>query len=472
MDFKNINITSESFYSYLFCKYKGYLKLKGKKGITTDFEKFNDSELIERKKKYFGHLSAKFKVKQLPDDAPLDVKTMKYGFDYLLNVSIIENDLFSKVHALEKHHGKSSLGDFFYIPVLVIPACKISKIDRLLLSYQSLLIRSIQSKQPSFGKIVFGRSHKTRIVRLDNLLKEIEQIISELNKVSNDENKPRLSLNKHCQLCEFKESCFQKAQNDDDLSLISGLKEKEISQYNNKGIFTVKQLSYTFRPRRKHKRSTKIIKRHYHALKALAIREKKVYILEKPELPTDAVKIYVDVEGDPERDFYYLIGLVIDTGRSIEKFSYWVDDKSKMKKMISKFLDRISRYHRIKVYHFGSYETRFFNSLMKLSPKSAHGTVKRIIDNSVNVLSIIYTSLYFPTYTNGLKEIAGYLGFNWTNTGASGLQSILLRRKWEKGRNPELKDNLIVYNAEDCLALKMLTEFILLLNLEREKPTH
>jgi hypothetical protein len=84
-----MNTMSESFYSYLVCKYKGYLKLKGKKGITTDFENFNNSQLIECKEKYFGHLSSKFQVKRLPDEASLDVKIIKCGFDYLLNVSIL-----------------------------------------------------------------------------------------------------------------------------------------------------------------------------------------------------------------------------------------------------------------------------------------------------------------------------------------------------------------------------------------------
>ena len=71
---------------------------------------------------------------------------------------------------------------------------------------------------------------------------------------------------------------LQKAIELDHLSLISTIKEKDIYQLNSKGIFTVNQLSYTFKPRRSPKRQKNRILRHFIALKALAIRKQTVYI--------------------------------------------------------------------------------------------------------------------------------------------------------------------------------------------------
>ena len=48
------------------------------------------------------------------------------------------------------------------------------------------------------------------------------------------------------------------------------------------------------------------------------------------------------------------------------------------------------------------------------------------------MLSVIYPHVYFPTYSNGLKEIARYLGFDWTEPDAPGMQSIVWRRRWEE----------------------------------------
>src|SRR5947209_13785274 len=50
-----------------------------------------------------------------------------------------------------------------------------------------------------------------------------------------------------------------------------------------------------------------------HALKAMAIRDKKVLVVGAPELPDCPVRIYLDLEGDPDRGFVYLMGLVVDS---------------------------------------------------------------------------------------------------------------------------------------------------------------
>lgn len=77
------------------------------------------------------------------------------------------------------------------------------------------------------------------------------------------------------------------------------------------------------------------------------------------------------------------------------------------------------------------------------------------IENSVNLLSIIYAQVYFPTFSNGLKEIAVGLGFKWSETNASGLRSVLWRHVWNGTKDTLIKSKLITYNAEDCHALAL-----------------
>ena len=60
---------------------------------------------------------------------------------------------------------------------------------------------------------------------------------------------PDLVLIPHCAECELQTRCRQKAEEKDDLSLLSGMTEKERRNLHDKGILTVTQLSYTFRPR-------------------------------------------------------------------------------------------------------------------------------------------------------------------------------------------------------------------------------
>jgi hypothetical protein len=45
----------------------------------------------------------------------------------------------------------------------------------------------------------------------------------------------------------------------------------------------------------------------HHALKALAIREKKIHIVGSPAIKSEGTPVYLDVEGLPDLDFYCLI---------------------------------------------------------------------------------------------------------------------------------------------------------------------
>ena len=112
----------------------------------------------------------------------------------------------------------------------------------------------------------------------------------------------------------------------DDLSLLSNMPEKERTRLHRKGIFTVTQLSYTFRPRRRPKKLCDKREKYHHSLKALAIREKKIHIVGNPELKLEGTPVYLDVEGLPDRDFYYLIGLRIGNRESAIQHSLWADN--------------------------------------------------------------------------------------------------------------------------------------------------
>jgi predicted RecB family nuclease len=129
---------------------------------------------------------------------------------------------------------------------------------------------------------------------------------------------PPLTLNNHCPICEFRHRCHAEATAKDDLSLLQGMGEQEIRKYRRRGIFTVTQLSCTFRPRKQTTQAKQKRQLHQHALQALAIREKKIHVLGHPELPACTTRIYFDIEGDSERRFDYLLGMIIEENGMLE----------------------------------------------------------------------------------------------------------------------------------------------------------
>jgi hypothetical protein len=86
--------------------------------------------------------------------------------------------------------------------------------------------------------------------------------------------------------------------------------------------------------------------------------------------------------------------------------------------------------------------------------------VDRVLGALVNTLSIVYAHFYFPTYSNGLKEIGSCLGCSWSDENASGIQSIAWRMRWERTHDDQWKAKLIAYNLEDCAALRRVTDFM------------
>ena len=99
------------------------------------------------------------------------------------------------------------------------------------------------------------------------------------------------------------------------------------------------QLSHTFRHRKNRKKLT-----HDHALKALAIRKNQIHVVGKVSLPDLVTPVFIDVEGDPDRDYYYCIGLRFDSAGSTVRRSYWADDPSGEEKMWAECLGALGNH--------------------------------------------------------------------------------------------------------------------------------
>jgi hypothetical protein len=69
--------------------------------------------------------------------------------------------------------------------------------------------------------------------------------------------------------------------------------------------------------------------------------------------------------------------------------------------------------------------------------------VDAVLSALTNVLSIVYPHVYFPTYSNGLKDVAGCLGCLWTEPDASGIEAVVWRKNWEKTGDALWKGKLI-----------------------------
>jgi hypothetical protein len=296
-------------------------------------------------------------------------------------------------------------------------------------------------------------------VRLDvKLYRQAEQILDELKRLHAGGELPRLTLNGHCPQCEFRQRCRTQAEKTDDISLLGGVGDKQLRRFYRKGIVTLTQLSCTFRPRKRGKRVKRTDRHRDAALQALAIREKKVYVYGTPELPCRPVEVFLDAEGNEEGSFVYLLGVIVVEGDSQTRRSLWADSPAEEVQVFDAFLDVLEGHDDFTLFHYGTYEKALLQRMRKVVARK--DLVDRALGNAVNVLSVIHGSVYFPTFSNGLKEIGGYLGCTWTDANASGLQSLVWRSRWEGAKESGWKDKLVTYNGEDCTALRKVTAFV------------
>ena len=192
-----------------------------------------------------------------------------------------------------------------------------------------------------------------------------------------------------------------------------------------------------------------------------------------PVVPSDGHPVFIDVEGAPDRNFYYLVGIRYHgTGEPVH-WSFWADCAEDEGRMWQQCLGILRQFEDPRLFHYGAYESRFLRQMReRWPPDAADATfVDRLIERAVNILAIIYGRVYFPTHTNGLKEVARWLGFEWRWPHSSGQAAILARRYWELTRDDTLKQELIVYNADDCHAAEIVTHALVRLSGEsREAP--
>ncbi len=457
-------ITREVLDAYLRCRYEGHLKSLGEHGTATDYETLTADQRDTVRRLAVERITARYAGSEVARDLALTASALKTVPMFVFD-PVLESDGFAlRFDGLMKADGKSGLGDFHYLPVLFHAGRSVRQEQRLLLDVLGLLLSRVQGRAPGHGIVWHGPDGRASKVRLSPDTRKAERVLRDIQQLGGPES-PRLLLNDHCQSCEFRQRCHDQAVREDNLSLLRGLGEKEVNGYARKGILTLTQLAHTFRPRRKGKRVVRRTRHRYHALQALAIRDKRVYLFGTPEVPDAPVRIYLDIEGLPDEGFVYLIGMTVVGSGSETHHAFWADTPDQEAEMFRHFLAEVEKHPDARLFCYGSYERTFLKRMRGAATRK--GPVDRVLAALVNVLSAVYVHAYFPCHSNGLKDVAGCLGYSWSDPASSGLQSIVWRKRWEAGHADEWKQKLLTYNREDCAALRRVTEF---LHAEGAKP--
>jgi predicted RecB family nuclease len=194
------------------------------------------------------------------------------------------------------------------------------------------------------------------------------------------------------------------------------------------------------------------------------------YLKEKIELPLNPKEVFFDIEADPMRGVVYLHGFVEressrpDTATFTPYFAGGIEQLHEEAAFRGAWTYLIARVKDSTIYYYSKYERTEYKKLAEKFP-----AVCSVADVEALFASPLMIDLYFdvikratewPLYNQSIKTIAKYLGFHWRDTSPSGAASIEWYNRWIESGEPAIRQRILDYNEDDCLATGVVVDGI------------
>jgi uncharacterized protein len=207
-------------------------------------------------------------------------------------------------------------------------------------------------------------------------------------------------------------------------------------------------------------------------LSAKAIMKKKPISINPSVLqfPAKSTEIFLDLEGTDQPDLEgeiepvdYLIGVILcKDGRDVYH-SFVAQHMRDEEEMFRKFLSFLKTQDDYVIYHWHNYEHWHVKRLGERY--NLEGEVEKyILPYMIDLHRMATKAFTFPTYTNGLKDIASFLGFKWRHADINALDAIAYYLKYQTNPDQYRKkiQAVIDYNEDDCRATKLIKDWLTL----------
>ena len=409
------------------------------------------------------NLEAHYGPNEIIRDAPFQSSWVSRKSGLAINVTARLPKLATVFQAVEwvdeKRDGKAVPAP---MPVRFVANNKLTRSDRLLMAFDAYVLGKLVNSSVTFARVVHGDRKATHKIKTSELEGDVRKIISKITNTISAAEPPKLVLNRHCTECIFQERCRSQAVERDDLVCSRRCRTRSERSSITRAFSRLRSFPTYFAPGAATQTPSRATREVSSRPQGASHPRKKVHVVDVSPFSITGTPVFIDVESLPDRDFYYLIGLRWPSENGILQRSLRADECGDEVKLWADLLDILSSIESPTVIHYGSFEATFFKKMTdRYGGPREDSVAAKALGSAINVLSVIFAHIYFPTYSNSLKQIANYLGFTWGDPASSGLQSIVWRHKWERSRDPMLKKKLFSYNTEDCKALSIVTEAIM-----------
>ena len=278
-----------------------------------------------------------------------------------------------------------------------------------------------------------------------------------------------------CGMCGFRSLCDSWWDETDSLCRVAGVGRREMAKLEPAGITTLTGLAHAAEPAGLN--AERFAKVQRQARLQLGRREtgEPEYELLPPHadsgfalLPDPSPgDLFFDIEGNPFWDeqgsLEYLWG-VLDADGGFDPL--WAHDHPGERAALEAFVDRVHArllaYPDLHVYHYASYEVSALRRLM-----GRYGTREAEVDDLlrrgvlVDLLKVVRGGLVASVPGYGLKELEVFLPFERTAEIRDGGTSIVEHERYIELRDQAILDGIALYNREDCVATRLLRDWLL-----------
>ncbi len=386
---------------------------------------------------------------------------------------------------LQKIKGQSCWGNFSYIPVLVRQGRRLKREHRLSIALWGYLLEQLQQKTVNHGLVISLTKKKLEIEEMiltKQVKNELFDALKRLNKDISKNNQPGLTSDrKKCNLCCWKKVCDEKANQEGDLSEVSGIGAKRREFLHQIGINNITQLALTnkdylarkFKPysQQNVNISDSLIRQARVQKNLSAERVSTKMVL--PELKSAKEILLYDIESDPDENHDFLHGFLYLKRNKYEEWSLVAAEyqpilnlKAGCEEILwGKIKSKINSSENFPILHYG--ETEYL-SIYNLAKNQGEN------ENELNILKLRFIDIHarlkegwvLPVENYTLKSIAKWLNFKWTKNSTNGAKALLWWRQWGKSIS-EGKENsnklkwILEYNKDDCIATWEIAKWIL-----------
>lgn len=194
------------------------------------------------------------------------------------------------------------------------------------------------------------------------------------------------------------------------------------------------------------------------------------YLKSAVHLPVAVKEVYFDIEADPMRGVVYLHGFVERlhghpaTAKFIPFFADGLDPTLEEAVFRHGWEYLNVRVQDSIVYYYSKYERTAYKKLAEKYPgvcSVAEVETLFALPAMVDLLyDVVVKATEWPTYDRSIKTLAQHLGFQWRDTHPSGTASIEWYHRWIESGDPAIKQRILDYNEDDCLATGVVVDRI------------